>query len=227
LKRWSVKVVVLMVIAAAFAAAAADDARAEETDASDPASAEAPKPAPSLDTESQSLRFADRRYVLFRIAFGGVYQDGFLGNAKGQASYGGTLRWERPLHEYLTTGLDFSAYGAKPESIPRQPNFEAALFLKGRYPFEMGRKERKFESEVYLLAEAGILIRIDGNTLDTNLIGPGVAVTVTPGYLFFINHRVGLLAELGWTHSQVYFTRGRGSVLVHQGLARIGMVFPF
>ena len=32
----------------------------------------------------------------------------------------------------------------------REPAFDVSLILKGRYPFEMGKKERKFESEVYL-----------------------------------------------------------------------------
>ena len=225
LKRCSLTLTVLMAMVAALAAP--NDARAEETDASDPASTEAPKPVPSLDMESHSLRFADREQVLFRVGFGGVYQDGFLGNPKAQASYGLTLRWERPVHEYVTTGLALSFYGVKPQFIARQPAFEFALHLKGRFPFEMGRKERKFESEVYLLAEGGLLIWVDTNALDLNLVGPGWVIGLAPGFLFFINKRIGLLAELGWVHTEAFFSRGRLSVLLHQGVARVGMVFPF
>jgi hypothetical protein len=172
------------------------------------------------------LRFADRRQVLFRVGFGGTYQDAFFDNPKAQPSLGAILRWERPVHEYVTTGLGFSFYGTKPKFLSRQPAFDASLFVKGRYPFEMGKKERRFESEVYLLADIGLLIWLDTNALDLNLIGPGFSVSVTPGYLFFINQRVGLLAELGWSFSEAFFARGRSSILLHQGLARVGVVFP-
>lgn len=189
------------------------------------------KDAPAVDLDRYSasgqLRYADRRQVLFIAGFGGTYKDAFFGNPKAQASLGATLRWERPVHEYLTTGLSFSFYGTKPEFLSRQPAFDASLFLKGRYPFEMGRKDRKFEAEVYLIAEIGVLIWIDTNALDFNLVGPGFSTAIAPGYLFFINRRVGLVAELGWTLSEAFFARGRSGVLLHQGLARVGAVFPF
>ena len=206
----------------------------ESTKAGDAASSEPSeqqKEAPRVDLDryraSGQLRYADRRQVLFRIGFGGRYKDSFLGDPKAQTSFGVVLRWERPVHEYVTTGLGLSFYGTKPESLSRQPAFEFSLFLKGRYPFEMGRKERKFESEVYLLVEGGMLIWIDSNALDLNLVGPGAAVGVAPGYLFFINDRVGLIAELGWMLTEAFFARGRGSVLLNQGVARIGAIFPF
>lgn len=177
--------------------------------------------------DTNALRFRDRRQVLFRVSFGGEYQDAFLDNPDAQAGYGATLRWERPVHEYLTTGLGFSATGYKAELFSRQPFFEASIFLKGRYPFEMGKKERKFEAEAYLLGELGFVVWIDSNALDLNLIGPGFAAGVVAGYLFFINDRIGLVAELGWTYNEALYARGRGSVLVHQGLARTGLIFPF
>lgn len=174
-----------------------------------------------------SVRFADRRQVLFRIGFGGTYKDATFGDPKAKPSLGATLRWERPVHEYVTTGLDLTFYGAKPEFLSRQPAIEVSLMLKGRYPFTMGRKERKFESEVYLLVQVGALIWIDSNALDFNLIGPGFAVGAAPGYLFFINKRVGLLVEVGWSYAEALFARGRGSVSLHQGVMRLGAVFPF
>lgn len=202
----------------------------EESEAAQSAEPEAEK---TLDPEGNrhvpatSLRFRDRRHILFRVGFGGVYEDAFLDNPKAQASYGVTLRWERPVHEYVTTGLSFSAYGSKPEFISRQPSFEASFFLKGRYPFQMGKKERKFEAEAYILAEGGFLVWIDTGALDFNIIGPGFAVGAVGGYMFFINDRVGLIAELGWMYNEAIYSRRRGTVLLHQGLARTGVVFPF
>ena len=57
---------------------------------------------------SQSLRFADRRQVLFRLGFGGKYRDAIFGTSKPSPTFGATLRWDRPVHEYATTGIGFS-----------------------------------------------------------------------------------------------------------------------
>lgn len=203
------------------------NALAEEQEEAAVEEAAPQSPTSALDAETPYLRFADRRQVLFRVGFGGVYQDAFLGNPKAQASYGVTLRWERPVHEYITTGLAASFFGTKPEFVSRQPAFEFGLHLKGRYPFEIGRKERKFESEVYLLAEGGFLLWLDTNALDFNLVGPGWSIGLAPGFLFFISPRIGFLAELGWVFSEALFARGRSSILLHQGVARLGLVFPF
>ena len=221
--RTEAALVVLVALMAPIGTARAD----ESTEAGEQPIAANAGNAASAASSGQSLRYGDRRQILFRVGFGGTYKDAFLDNPRAQASFGATLRWERPVHEYVTTGLSFSFYGTKPEFLSRQPAFDASLFLKGRYPFEMGKKERKFEAEVYLIAELGLLIWIDTNALDFNLVGPGFSTAVAPGYLFFINRRVGLLAELGWTFSEAYFSRGRSGVLLHQGIARVGAVFPF
>lgn len=148
------------------------NALAEEQEEAAVEEAAPQSPTSALDAETPYLRFADRRQVLFRVGFGGVYQDAFLGNPKAQASYGVTLRWERPVHEYITTGLAASFFGTKPEFVSRQPAFEFGLHLKGRYPFEIGRKERKFESEVYLLAEGGFLLWLDTNASTSTSSAP-------------------------------------------------------
>ena len=214
----------------------ADTARAEEADpAQEHESAEVPaqeQPEEALpetldgDPRSRSLRYADRREVLFRIGVGGNFKDAF-GKSKAKTTFGATLRWDRPVHEYITTGLGFSAYSAKPEGEFREPAFDNFVMLKGRYPFQMGKKERKFESEVYVLTQIGLTIWIDSSSIDLDLIGPGWNVSIAPGYQFFFNDRVGLLAEAGWIRTEVYFSRGRLNMVLNQAVIRIGAVFPF
>ena len=213
-----------------------DVARAEETDAApkhestEAAATEQPEEPPpeTLDDDprSRSLRYADRRHVLLRLGMGGNFKDA-LGESKAETTFGATLRWDRPVHEYITTGLGFSAYSAKPENEFREPSFDIFFILKSRYPFQMGRKERKFESEVYVLTQIGLTIWIDSASLDLDLIGPGWNVSIAPGYQFLFNDRVGLLAEAGWMRTEVYFSRGRLNMVVNQAVVRIGAVFPF
>ena len=213
-----------------------DVARAEETGANleqeateDAAQEPSEEPHPETldgDPYSRSLRYMDRRHVLFRLGLGGNFEDP-LGDLKAKPTFGATLRWDRPVHEYVTTGLGFSAYSSKPEGVFREPAFDIFFMLKGRYPFEMGRKERKFESEVYVLTQIGLTIWVDSTSLDLELIGPGWNVSVAPGYQFFINDRVGLLGEVGWIRTEAFFSRGRFNVLVNQAVVRIGAVFPF
>lgn len=136
------------------------------------------------------------------------------------------MRWDRPVHDYVTTGLGLSFYSNKPEGEFRDPGFDVALHLKGRYPFEIGKTERKFESEVYLLFEIGFTIWID-SAASFNLMGPGWTVGLAPGYPFFSNKRGGLLAEVVWIRTQAFYARGRRDVLVNQAAVRIGAIFPF
>ena len=178
------------------------------------------------DPRSRSLRYADRRQVLFQLGVGGNFKDAF-GKSEAKPAFGAALRWDRPVHEYVTTGLGFLAYSAKPEGEFREPAFDIFFMLKGRYPFQMGKKERKFESEVYVLTQIGLTIWIDSSSIDLDLIGPGWNVSIAPGYQFFFNDRVGLLAEAGWARTEVYFSRGRLNMVVNQAVVRIGAVFPF
>lgn len=211
-------------------AAPTESGRTESLDTASP-EPEAQGRAPSMETldgdpEVHSLRFIDRRQILMRLGLGGKFKDP-LGNAKAKATYGVTLRWDRPVHDYVTTGLGFSFYSSKPEDEFREPAFDISLTLKGRYPFEMGKRERKFESEVYLLTQIGLTIWIDSSSITLDIIGPGWNVGVSLGYQFFINDRVGLLAELGWLRTEAFFSRGRVSLLLNQAVVRVGPVFPF
>ena len=132
------------------------------------------------------------------------------------------------MHEYITVALGVSFYSAK-SSVERyyEPAFDVDLALKGRYPFQMGNKERRFEAEAYLLFHFGLTIWIDSNSPDFDLIGPGWNIGLAPGYQFFINDRVGLLAEVGWIRTEAFFSRGRFSILLNQAVIRFGAVFPF
>lgn len=210
--------------------------QAEETTASEaPQESEAPKESDESSPEAQDaddpqsprLRFADRRVILGRLGFGGNFQNDVLGDSKAKATYGVILRWDRPVHEYVTTGLSFSFYAAQPDGEFREPAFDVDYVLKGRYPFEMGRKERTFESEVYLLFSIGLTIWIDSAALDLNLIGPGWNVGLLVGYQFLFNDRIGLVAEVGWMRTEAFFSRGRFSILLNQATVSIGPVFPF
>lgn len=177
------------------------------------------------DPQVRSLRFADRRQILMKLGLGGKFQDP-LGDAKAKATYGATLRWDRPVHEYVSTGAGFSFYSSKPEDDFREPAFDISFVLKGRYPFEMGKRDRKFESEVYLISQIGLTIWIDSSSLTFDVIGPGWNVSVSLGYQFFINDRVGLLAEVGWVRTEALFSRGRVNVLLNQAQVLVGPVFP-
>ena len=201
----------------------------DETGATEAAGAAENAPeATSRLGETKGLRFADRRQVLFRLGFGGRYEDAIFGKSDASPTFGATLRWDRPVHEYVTTGLGFSFYTAKATAERfYEPAFDIDFHIKGRFPFQMGRKERKFEAEAYLLAQVGLTIWIDSNSLFADFIGPGWNIGLTPGFLFFINSRIGLLAELGWMRTQAFFANGRLSILLNQGVFRVGPVFPF
>jgi hypothetical protein len=179
------------------------------------------------DPRVHSLRFADRRQVLMRLGLGGKFQDSIVGDSKAKPTYGATLRWDRPVHDYVTTGVGFSFYSSQPEGDFREPAFDISFMLKGRYPFEMGKRDRKFESEIYLLSQIGLTIWIDSSSLTLDLVGPGWNVGVSLGYQFFINNRVGLLAEVGWLRTEAFFSRGRSNVLLNQTHLLVGPVFPF
>ena len=216
-------------ISSEAAGEAPEGATSDEAGSTEP---QAPEEAQARETlggipEHRSLRFVDRRQILAVFGFGGRFRDTFFqDNPKAKASYGVTLRWDRPVHEYVTTGIAFSFYASQPEGGFREPTFDIGYLLKGRFPFEMGKGERKFESEVYALFQIGLTIWIDSTAL-LDLIGPGWHVGTSVGYQFFINDRVGLLAEVGWARTQAYFSRGRYSILVNQAVVRTGAVFPF
>lgn len=207
----------------------------EESERTGNADAESRETAQAQDPESEildkdpralTLRFADRRQVLFRLGIGGTYK-GTVDDTGAKPTYGATFRWDRPVHDYVTTGLAFSFYSARTsEERYREPAFDIALILKGRYPFEMGKKA-KLESEVYVLFQIGMTIWIDSNAIDLNLIGPGWNTGIAPGYQFFINDRVGILAEVGWMRTEAYFSRGWINLVLNQVNIRLGMVFPF
>ena len=176
--------------------------------------------------ETRPLRFVDRRQVLFRLGFSGSYEDAILGKVAASPTFGATFRWDRPVHEYVTTGVGFSFYTAKAkEDRFYEPAFDVDYNLKGRFPFQMGKKERKYEAEAYLLVHAGLTVWIDSSGID--LVAPGWNVGLSPGFQFFINSRIGLLAEIGWMHTQAFFSSGRFTIKLNQGVVRIGPVFSF
>ena len=89
----------------------------------------------------------------------------------------------------------------------------------------MGRRERAFESELYLGFQIGGTIYIESAGLD--LVGPGWNVGVAPGFQFFVNDRIGLLAEVGWMRTQVFFyATEKFSQRLNQATIRIGVVLP-
>ena len=221
----------LLTVLERTAAAHPHDADGEENDvdASEPAAeAEGGHGTVPGIGETRPLRFVDRRQILFRIGFGGKYEDAILGDSAAAPTFGATLRWDRPVHEYITTGLGFSFYTAKSkEERFYEPAFDIDYVLKGRYPFHMGKREKKLEAEVYLLTHVGLTIWIDSNSPTLDFLGPGWNIGLSPGFQFFINSRIGLLAEVGWIRTEAVFSSGRFTIILNQAVARIGPVFSF
>lgn len=164
--------------------------------------------------------------LLFRLGFAGQITadaDGASSaSVDADTSPGVDLRGDFPIARHVTLGPQLSIYAARPDfaTLDRNPIIDISPFVKGRYPFKVGRKR----AEVYGLFQVGltmVILRRDTGAADR--FGPGWNVGISPGFQILLARRFGLITEIGWLRSQGNFDAG--NLILNQGIWRIGFVF--
>lgn len=158
--------------------------------------------------------------------FNGIFLLNFGDNAN---AVGLEMRYDHPIHEFVTAGALLSFFGTKVD-VPRadrEPGMDLAAFVRARYAFDVGRRKSRL-AEAYGLFHVGPTFGFGLNNPFNGAsdgFAPGFNVGFAPGFQIFITERVGVLSELGFIHRQVT-AKDRGQKLKikgSQGLLRLGV----
>ena len=164
--------------------------------------------------------------LLFRLGFAGKLSVDALGlpraSVDADTSPGIDFRVDVPVFRFITLGPVISIYAVRPvfPRLDRNPIVDISAFLKGRYPFLLGRKK----GELYGMFQGGfsmVFLRKSSNAPDR--FGPGWNVGLAFGFQVLLARHFGLLTEIGWLRSQGNFDGG--NLIANQGVWRIGFVF--
>lgn len=164
--------------------------------------------------------------LLFRLGFAGQLSldvgTPATPSVDADTSPGADLRIDIPVARYVTLGPLFSGYAVRADfsGLDRNPVIDISPFVKGRYPFKVGKKK----AEIYGLFQIGFtMVFLRSSTGATDQFGPGWNVGLTPGFQILLGRHFGLVTELGWLRTQGNFDGG--NLILNQGVWRIGFAF--